>query len=106
VPVIVASGRVSYRTATTFAAVLSQAMGDAQVPPGLVLDLQQVDYLSSAGVRAIEAVLVRLASANAPLVLVAPPEPVRIVLDLAGLSKRVAIEPSLDQALARLGGRG
>jgi len=105
VPVIVASGRVSYRTAATLAAVLHQAVGDGKIPPGLVLDLQQVDYISSAGLRAVEAALVRLASANAALILVAPSEPVRIAFDLAGLSARVAIAPSQPEALARIAGR-
>jgi len=103
VPIVVASGRVSYRTAATLAAVLHQVVGDAKVLSGLVLDLQQVDYISSAGLRAIEAALVRLADAK--LILVAPPEPVRIAFDLAGLSTRVAIAPSRPEALARIAER-
>jgi len=102
VPVLVAAGRVSHATAAALAATLNTAVANVTTT-GLVLDFQDVDYISSAGLRAIDRALVRLTSAGAGCVLVAPPEPVRIAFDLAGLSTRVAIASSRAQALARLG---
>jgi anti-anti-sigma factor len=102
IPVLIAAGRVSHASAAALTVGIDQAVGGAGTPAGVVLDLERVDYISSAGLRAIEAAAVRLAGRRAGFVLVAPPEPVRIALDLAGLLTRVTIEPSRALAVARI----
>jgi anti-anti-sigma factor len=68
----------------------------------LVIDLEAVDYLSSAGLVVLEAATARFEAIHGALVLCAVTEPVRIVLDLAGALPRFAIEPSRGAAIARL----
>jgi len=94
VPVVVLAGRVSYASAGVLAAALEEAQAASQAPgaAGLVLDLSRVDYISSSGLQAIEAAAGRLGR----VVLVAPPEPVRIAVDLAGLLPKVTIESTLE----------
>ena len=81
--VLVAAGRVSHASADHLRAALDEAI--AQEPAGLVLDLSGVDYLSSAGLLAIESASARLARTGGSLVLCDASEPVRVTLDLAGL---------------------
>ena len=56
----------------------------------LTLDLGGVDYVSSAGVRTIDQLATALEERSGRLRLLNPTDPVRIVLDLSGLSERLA----------------
>lgn len=67
----------------------------------IVLDLSDVDYVSSAGLLALEAIMGRLLVAHGDLVLCGLTEPVRMALDLAGSLGQFAEVPTLDHALAR-----
>jgi anti-anti-sigma factor len=98
--VLAAAGRLGYASADRLKAALDLAI--AQERGGVVLDFSQVDYLSSAGLQAIDAAAVRLAALRGTLVLCAVPEPVRIALELAGCIPRIALEPSRDRAVARI----
>jgi len=68
----------------------------------LVIDLEAVDYVSSAGIVVLEAANARFDAIKGALVLCAVAEPVRIALDLAGALPRFAIEPSRGGGIARL----
>jgi anti-anti-sigma factor len=68
----------------------------------LLIDLAGVDYVSSAGLGALETVARRVHEARGELVLCALSEPVRLVFDLAGLLSAFAIEPSREAGLIRL----
>ena len=68
----------------------------------LLVDLAGVDYMSSAGLGALEASARRVHESRGELVLCALTEPVRLVFDLAGLLSAFAIEPSRDAGLTRL----
>ena len=73
----------------------------------LVVDFSGVDYLSSAGLRALEVVAGQGAGnggGSGTVVLCAVSEPVRIALDLGGLLPRLRIEASRDLAIARARG--
>lgn len=72
---------------------------------GLILDLANVDYISSAGLLAIDLAAKQVAATDGVLVLCALPEPVRIAFDLAGFLSRYPIEPSRERAIARLAER-
>jgi anti-sigma B factor antagonist len=95
------AGRVSAASAGLLTDAVSRAFarGDR-----LVVDFSGVDYLSSAGLRALDAAAgdgVGNGGHPGRLVLCGVLEPVRIALDLAGLLPRLQVEPSREQAVAR-----
>ena len=55
----------------------------------LALDLSGVDYLSSAGLRAIGDLAASLEEQSGSLRVIDPTDPVRLVLDLSGLAERL-----------------
>jgi stage II sporulation protein AA (anti-sigma F factor antagonist) len=69
-----------------------------------VIDLSDVDYVSSAGLLALQAVWGRLLVADGDMVLCGLTEPVRTALELAGLLDQFTEVPSRQDALARLAG--
>jgi len=101
--VLAASGRIGHASAAALRAALDSAI-DGE-PAGLVLDCRRVDYVSSAGLTAIDAASARLVDHGATLVLCGLSSPVRIALDLAGLLPRIPIEPTRDLAVARMRSR-
>jgi len=60
----------------------------------LVIDLEEVDYVSSAGLLALDAARTRLAASDGRLALRGMGEAVRIAFELAGLASRFPIEAS------------
>ena len=69
----------------------------------LVVDFAGVDYISSAGLLALDAVSDRVHQAGGELVLCGLIVPVRLAFDLAGLLADFCVEPARELALARLG---
>jgi anti-anti-sigma factor len=93
--------RVHGRLGTAASGELLEAIVDA-IRAGdrrLVLDLEGVDYASSAGLLVLDAAAGRMHEAGGELVLCAVSEPLRVVLDLAGLLPHVTVEPSVGAAL-------
>jgi anti-anti-sigma factor len=75
-----------------YGAALLKASGDRLLAQGidrLVLDLSAVDYMSSAGVRTIDELAAALSSRSGTLRVVNPTDPVKLVLDLSGLTERL-----------------
>jgi anti-anti-sigma regulatory factor len=66
-----------------------------------VIDLGGVDYISSAGLKALAAAANLCAHAHGGLALCGLGEPVRIALDLGGMLADFPVEPSRDRAIAR-----
>jgi anti-sigma B factor antagonist len=64
----------------------------------IVIDLAQLDYVSSAGLRVFLLASKRLASANGKMVLCSLKESVREVFDIAGFSSIFSIYGSRDDA--------
>jgi len=97
--VIVLLGRLGQVAETTLSDALTHAIdqGDIRV----VLDLVGVDYISSPGLRAIASAADRCTADHGMLVLCGLGEPVRIALELAGLTSQILIEPTRDLAVAR-----
>lgn len=96
--VLHASGRLDGTTAPEFErAVLSKLDGK---PTRLVLDLAGVDYVSSAGLRAILVAVKRGKSVGCVLALCRLREHIREVFDLSGFANVVAIHPTVEEALA------
>jgi stage II sporulation protein AA (anti-sigma F factor antagonist) len=84
------AGRVGVASAATLATAVADAVtrGDRH----LVLDLSAVDYVSSAGLKALETAADRCAETHGSLALRAASRPVRLALELGGLLERFPIQ--------------
>src|SRR5262245_5311550 len=94
------SGKLDTTTAKTFEAKIL-----AQIESGdrcFVIDLAQLEYVSSAGLRVFILAAKRLNSANGKIVLCALKDPVKEVFDIAGFSSVFSIYGSHDEALKNL----
>ena len=98
------TGRVSHRTAPDLATALDSATGSPG--SGVVLDLSGVDYISSAGLRAVETAASRMKGSGRGLVVCGLRDAVSVAFDLAGLTTAVAVEESRDQAIEKAGRPG
>jgi anti-sigma B factor antagonist len=94
------SGKLDTTTAKTFEEkILSRIeSGDRRI----VIDLAQLDYISSAGLRGFILASKRLSSANGKMVLCSLKDPVREVFDIAGFSSIFFIYGSHDDATKNL----
>ena len=80
-------GRIGHNGAT-----LLRKAGEQILERGvkrLALDLSGVDYMSSAGLRAIDDLATSLEEQAGSLRVIDPTDPVRLVLDLSGLAERL-----------------
>jgi anti-sigma B factor antagonist len=91
----------------------AQDLGDALAAAvendafGLVLDLSQLDYLDSAGVHLILDLAGRLRTRRQQLHAVAPADaPLRMVLDITAVEKRVPLHEHVEDAVNALRGDG
>jgi anti-anti-sigma factor len=98
--VLAPCGRLGTVSSGDLIEVIADALGAGERL--LVLDLAGVDYISSAGLLALDAVLGRLHQAGGQLVLASLSEPVRLACDFAGLLPHFTVEPSRDAAIQRL----
>ena len=101
---LVLSGRLGAESAPTLEAAIAAAIGRGQVR--LVVDLSGVDYVSSAGLTAMQHVAARCAEAQGALAFCGLGEVVSMTVDLAGLASQLPIEPSRDLALSRVAVNG
>ena len=94
------SGKLDTTTAKTFEAkILAQIeSGDRR----FVIDLAQLEYVSSAGLRVFILAAKRLNSANGKIVLCSLKDPVKEVFDIAGFLPVFSIYGSHDEALKNL----
>ena len=101
--IVVVAGRLSHASAGALNTALEQAIDRGHQE--LVIDFAHVDYVSSAGLMAIERAATHLAHIDGLLVLCCVAEPVRLALDLAGLLAHMPIDPSREHAAARVTAR-
>lgn len=94
------SGRLDTTTAKAFEEkILAQIeSGDRR----FVIDLAQLDYVSSAGLRVFILAAKRLNSANGKIALCSLKDPVREVFDIAGFLSIFSIYGSQDEAIKNL----
>jgi anti-anti-sigma factor len=97
---LVLTGRLSAASASGFGAAVAAALGRGNVR--LVVDLGGVDYVSSAGLRALAAAEDQCTRARGALSLCRVTEPVTIALDLGGLLSQLSIEPTREEAILRV----
>lgn len=81
-------GRLGAATTARLSAELADAIGGGE--RHILIDLKELDYISSSGLRAIEAASARLAGEGGELLLTGAQGAVRIALELAGLRCEVS----------------
>lgn len=99
--VLTLSGRISHRTCANLEAALAEAI--AHGGAGVVVDLSNVDYVSSPGLRALDSVATRLAGEGRRFVVCGVQDAVNVAFTLGGLTGTLAMEPSRDAAVALAG---
>ncbi len=100
VTVVTACGRLDAASSSIFADRLGQLVAGAQ--PRLVVDFAGVDFVSSAGLRAVLTLFKKIKAANGVFALCAVQGPVREVLDITGFTTMIDLHPELSSALAAM----
>jgi anti-anti-sigma factor len=98
VSVVAVSGRVDSATAPDLENSLKKLVEAEKTQ--IVLDLKNVEYMSSAGLRAMVSTLKAVKRVNGDLRLASPSPRVEEVLRLAGLTSIFSIHPTRDEAVA------
>jgi anti-sigma B factor antagonist len=98
--ILALSGKLDATTAKTFEdRILGVISGGTQ---RLVVDLSQLDYVSSSGLRVFIIAAKRLQTVDGKIVLCSMKDHVRQVFDLAGFSSMLSIYGSRDEAIKGL----
>jgi anti-anti-sigma factor len=98
--VLTVAGRVGADTSGTLIEALLEAIREGQ--RRILVDLHGVDYMSSAGLLALDAAAGCMHQAGGDLVLCAACEPVRLVLEMSGVLADLPLEPSRLAGVERL----
>ena len=98
VSVMAVTGRVDSATAPELESSLKKLVEAEKTQ--IVLDLKNVEYMSSAGLRAMVSTLKAVKRVNGDLRLASPSPRVEEVLRLAGLTSIFSIHPTRDEAVA------
>ena len=99
--VLALRGRLGASSAVSLNRAVNEAIGRGDAR--LVIDLVGVDYVSSAGLKALATSASLCTRAGGGLALCGLDEPVRIAFELGGIAD-VPVEPSRDRAIARVSG--
>lgn len=97
VTIVTISGRVDSVTAASMDAELAKIVHDNKK---IVLDLKDVAYMSSAGIRAIMKLLQSAQKAGGGVKLANVPANVVEVLETVGMMQMVEVFPTVDEAVA------
>lgn len=98
--VVTAAGRLDSATSNTFAQRIESLVKGSE--PRLLVDFSGVDFVSSAGLRAVMTLVKKVKSQKGVLALCAVQAPVREVLDITGFTSMIDIHPERASALAAL----
>ena len=98
--VLALAGRLGATSAQNLDVAVAAAVGRGD--SRLVIDFEGVDYVSSAGLKALATAASLCAHAQGGLALCGVGEPVRIALNLGGMLADFPLEPSRDRAVARV----
>jgi anti-anti-sigma factor len=98
---VIAEGRLDFGTAGAFEQQLQQALtGAGAAPAALIVDCAKLDYVSSAGLRAILLTARASQKAGITFALCALTPAVREVFDLSGFSRILVVHADRAAALA------
>jgi anti-sigma B factor antagonist len=92
------NGRINSTTAADFGTALTEQIDQGRIR--LVLDLELVDFMSSAGLRELITALKKVKRSNGDMRLANPSDRVREVLEMAGLDTIFLIFDSQREAVA------
>ena len=96
-----AEGRIDGVNARDFEEALKAAISDEDST--VVMDLEGLSYISSAGLRVILLIAKTLRKRNAELMLCSLSDPIREVFEISGFDKIIPVHASREQALAAAG---
>lgn len=93
-------GRLDVKTSKSLEDQLLQLVGDGS--RRLVMDLSELAYISSAGLRVFILVAKRLKQVDGRVVVCALPRPIQDIFEVAGFSTLFSIYPTRDAAILAL----
>ena len=97
-----AEGRIDGVNARDFEEALKAAISADDNT--VVMDLEGLSYISSAGLRVILLIAKTLRKRNAKLMLCSLSDPIREVFEISGFDKIIPVHASREQAIAAAGG--
>ena len=97
--VVTTQGRLDGNASTTFAARLEPLIG---AQSNFLLDFSGVEFVTSAGLRAILTILKKIKSSNGAVAMCCVQTQVREILDITGLTPMMQIYTSRSDGLAAL----
>jgi anti-anti-sigma factor len=99
---VIPEGRLDFDAAPGFQEALERVLGTAgKAPAALIIDAAALEYVSSAGLRAVLLAARAAQRAGVPFALCALQPAVREVFDLSGFSRIIAVHADRATALAR-----
>ena len=99
---VLVSGRIDGSNAAAFEEAVRAAISDSD--RAVVMDLEKLSYISSAGLRVLLMIAKNLSGRDAKLVLCAMSDQIREVIEISGFDKIIPVHPSKAEALASLDG--
>ena len=96
-----AEGRIDGVNARDFEEAMKTAISSDDST--VVIDLEGLSYISSAGLRVILLIAKTLRKRNAELILCSLSDPIREVFEISGFDKIIPVHVSREQALASIG---
>jgi len=102
VQVVAATGRLDGIYSTAFAKEVGELIVGTN--PKILLDFSEIDFVSSAGLRAVLLLMKKAKASGGVFALCGVNEQVREVLDVSGFTDLFAIHPGRAEALAALTG--
>jgi anti-anti-sigma factor len=100
--VVTAKGRLDSGASAVFAEKVGALITSAN--PKLLIDFAEVDFVTSAGLRALLVLVKKVKAAGGSFALCAVQEPVREVLDITGFTDMLRIHTARAEAIAAMGG--
>lgn len=98
--VVTAQGRLDGSTSAMFTERFEKLIGGTQ--PKLLVDLSGIEFVTSAGLRAVLGVVKRVKAANGVLAVCGIQAPVQEILDITGLTPMMQIYPLRADGLTAL----
>ena len=95
--IVTVSGRIDSETAPAFDAELTRAIG---INSNLVIDLKDVNYMSSAGLRAVTKASQAAQKASGIVKLASVPKEIMSVMYTVGLNEKIGTFATVDEAMA------
>jgi anti-sigma B factor antagonist len=98
---VIPEGRLDFDAAPGFQEAIERLFGAATRPAAVIIDGAALEYVSSAGLRAVLLAARAAQRAGIPFALCALQPPVREVFDLSGFSRIIAVQADRATALAQ-----